>query len=55
MKNWLREKVQQAAPKPPTIHEEEEGEASGTAAQRFEGWALQMPYLENPGVPPSPN
>jgi hypothetical protein len=40
--------------KPPTIFEEEEGEALGTAANRLARWASQIPSSENPTIPPSP-
>jgi hypothetical protein len=40
--------------KPPTIFEEEEGEATGNVAQKFKHSALQIPASENLGIPPSP-
>jgi hypothetical protein len=40
--------------KPPTIWEEEEGEALGMVAAKLARWASQIPPSENPTILPSP-
>jgi hypothetical protein len=47
------EQIRKNISKPPTIIAEEEGEASGAAADRLTRWASQIPPSENPAIPPS--
>jgi hypothetical protein len=56
MENRLRKKAKQMyeANRPPTIREEEEGEALGASARGLARWASQIPPSENPTILPFP-
>jgi hypothetical protein len=57
MQKRLEEKTEQIrklVSKPPTIWEEEEGEALETAAAKLARWASQISPSENPTISPFP-